>query len=124
MPSPGASWYDEEAGPVVRPYAMIRGRTRPRGDRLDLIALVVATGRAPADRLALSPEHVSVLRMCRVPVTVADLASELGLPLGVVRILLDDLRESGLLRAARREPPAQLPDPAIMREVADALRRL
>lgn len=38
-----ARWYDDEAGPVVRPYAMTRGRTSATGGhRLDLIALVSA----------------------------------------------------------------------------------
>ena len=37
-------WFDDDAGPVVRPYAMTRGRTRSSADeaRLDLIALVIA----------------------------------------------------------------------------------
>ncbi|MGH3326154.1 MAG: DUF742 domain-containing protein, partial [Streptomyces sp.] len=39
-------WFDDAAGPVVRPYAMTRGRTRSSSDeaRLDLIALVIAGG--------------------------------------------------------------------------------
>ncbi|HEV7625140.1 MAG TPA: DUF742 domain-containing protein [Streptomyces sp.] len=37
-------WFDDAAGPVVRPYAMTRGRTRSSSDELhlDLIALVIA----------------------------------------------------------------------------------
>ena len=37
---PGSQWYDGEAGPLVRPYAMTGGRTRsgPIGVRLALIA--------------------------------------------------------------------------------------
>jgi len=35
-------WLDEDAGAVVRPYALTRGRTRPAGGRLDLIALISA----------------------------------------------------------------------------------
>ena len=46
-------WFDDAAGPVVRPYAMTRGRTRSAGgSRIDLIALVVAapeTAGAPTD---------------------------------------------------------------------------
>ncbi|MCH6159020.1 DUF742 domain-containing protein [Streptomyces marispadix] len=40
-------WFDDAAGPVVRPYAMTRGRTRSSSDeaRLDLIALVIAESR-------------------------------------------------------------------------------
>ena len=40
-------WFDDEAGPVVRPYAMTRGRTSSQGQhRLDLIAVVVAEPHA------------------------------------------------------------------------------
>ncbi|MFP8963599.1 DUF742 domain-containing protein [Streptomyces nanhaiensis] len=36
-------WFDDAAGPVVRPYAMTRGRTRSAtGGRIDPVALVVA----------------------------------------------------------------------------------
>ncbi|MFH0241219.1 DUF742 domain-containing protein [Streptomyces sp. HK10] len=36
-------WFDDAAGPVVRPYAMTRGRTRSAtGSRIDPVALVVA----------------------------------------------------------------------------------
>jgi hypothetical protein len=30
-------WLDDDAGPVVRPYAMSHGRTRPAVGRFDLI---------------------------------------------------------------------------------------
>ena len=40
-------WDDAEAGPVVRPYAMTRGRTEPTGGTFDLISLVVATRPVP-----------------------------------------------------------------------------
>jgi hypothetical protein len=56
--------------------------------------------------------------------SVADLASDLNLPLGVVRILLADLRDRGLITIRRPVSPARLHDPRILREVADGLRRL
>lgn len=123
MPSPDDTWLDEEAGPVVRPYALIRGRTKPSGEGLDLVAMVTSTRQAPGDPWTLDPEHRSVLRLCRVPMSVADLASEIDLPVGVVRILLADLRDRGLV-TIRPVPPARARDPHILREVADGLRRL
>ncbi|WP_229900874.1 DUF742 domain-containing protein, partial [Streptomyces capoamus] len=60
-------WFDDEAGPVVRPYAMTRGRTTSAGQhRLDLIAVVVTepgTGDAESDP-TLSPEHVEIVGLC------------------------------------------------------------
>ena len=71
----------------------------------------------------LGPEHLRLLRFCRSPVSVADLATELDLPLGVVRILIADLRDHGLVSV--RQPAASgLNDVRILKEVADALRKL
>jgi hypothetical protein len=124
MPANEDHWLDEEAGPVVRPYALTRGRTRPVGDYLDLIALVTAVRGIEIDRVSLDPEHLALLDLCRLPASVADLASDLDLPLGVVQVLLADLRARSLINVHNPTPPAQLPDPRILREVADGLRRL
>lgn len=117
-------WLDEEAGPVVRPYAVTRGRTRPTGEALDLIALVTAVRGVEVDPAGFDPEHLALLRMCQLPASVADLAADLDLPLGVVQILLADLRARSLISVHHPTMPAQLPDPRILREVADGLRRL
>ncbi|SRR6266487_902434 len=116
-------WMRQSSGPVVRPYALTAGRTRPSGANIDLIALVTAVRRASRDHAELEPEHLRLLQLTRIPASVADLASDLDLPLGVVRILLADLRDQGLVSI---HPPvrAGLSDVRILKEVADALRRL
>ena len=114
---------------VVRPYALIAGRTRPSGATIDVVALVsVAGGMLGLDRATeimseLGPEHLRLLRCCRLRASVADLATELDLPLGVVRILLADLRERDLVRI-QQPVSAGLHDTVLLKEVADALRRL
>lgn len=117
-------WYDAEAGPVVRPYAVVGGRTRATGGSIDVIAMVSASRRVFPDLSSLEPEHLAVLDWCRRPVSVADLASESGLPVGVLRILLGDLREQGLIVVRRPVQPTRLPDPTLLKRVADGLRRL
>lgn len=77
----------------------------------------------PEHEAKLGPEHRRLLESCRPAVAVADLASDLDLPLGVVRILIADLRELGLV-SVRQPAPSGLNDVAILKEVADALRRL
>jgi hypothetical protein len=124
MPSPDDHWLDEEAGPVVRPYALTRGRTRASGETLDLIAIITAVRGVQVDPSSLDPEHLTVLRLCRLPASVADLAADLDLPLGVVRILLGDLQERSLVAIHHPIPPARLPDVQILKEVVDGLRRL
>ncbi|WP_251054593.1 DUF742 domain-containing protein [Streptomyces sp. ISL-66] len=121
-------WFDDDAGPVVRPYAMTRGRTSHAGQhRLDLIALVVAEAAAddPVWDATLSPEHAHILGLCRArPQSVAELAADLDLAVGVVRVLIGDLADDELVHVTRPVPPAELPDESILREVIDGLRAL
>ncbi|RXS83342.1 DUF742 domain-containing protein [Streptomyces sp. TM32] len=123
-----ARWFDDDAGPVVRPYAMTRGRTRTAAEnRLDLIALVIAESRAEeaVDDQMLSPEHVEIVERCRQePLSVAELAAGLDLPVGVVRVLIGDLLDADLVHVSRPVPPAELPDEKVLREVIDGLRAL
>lgn len=118
----GDQWFDRSAGPVVRPYALTGGRTRPTGETIDLVAIVSST-TVIMDELMLQPEYVAVIRQCRQPKSVADLASDLDLALGVVRIMLSDMRDQGLIVI---RPPAlnRMTDPKLLKDVADALRRL
>ncbi|MFM9372680.1 DUF742 domain-containing protein [Streptomyces sp. Da 82-17] len=128
-PRPGSQWYDAEAGPVVRPYAMTGGRTDPgpNAAHFDLIALVTLTGgaAAPGADPSLGPEHRALLELCRTETqSVAELATGADLPVGVVRVLLGDLMARGRISISRPVPPAQLPDTRILREVIDGLRAL
>ena len=116
-------------GPVVRPYAVTGGRTEPAdGEVLDLIAVVVAVaGATPADDdpLRATPEHRKILARCQRQATVADIASDTALPLGVVRVLLADLILAGTVTVVRQRPPhAQLPGNDILQEILDGLRAL
>ncbi|MDT9696816.1 DUF742 domain-containing protein [Streptomyces sp. P17] len=125
----GSQWYDNEAGPLVRPYAMTGGRTKPgpTGVRFDLIALVTLDAGAPGpdDETALGPEHRALIELCRPETqSVAELAAGADLPVGVVRVLLGDLLETGCVTVSRPVPPAQLPDERILREVIEGLRAL
>lgn len=125
----GSQWYDAEAGPLVRPYAVTGGRTRPGPGnvRFDLIALVDLAADAPgsAEELLLGPEHRALLTLCRVETqSVAELAADADLPVGVVRVLLGDLLDAGHITVSRPVPPAQLPDEKILRDVIDGLRAL
>ena len=123
MPSNDERWLDAEAGPVVRPYALTQGRTRHAGESFDLVATVMAT-RILADPGSLAPEHISVLQLARVPTTVADIASDVDLPLGVVRIILADLRELGLIVISAPVVMAERIDKHTIREVLYGLRGL
>jgi len=125
----GSQWYDGEAGPLVRPYTMTGGRTRPGADgaRLDVIALVSLAEGAPEarDDGSLGPEHQAIVELCRTETqSLAELAAGTELPVGVVRVLLGDLLERGSLTVRRPVPPARLPDERVLREVIAGLKAL
>ena len=124
MPSSEERWLDEEAGPVVRPYAVIRGRTRPVGEAFDLVATVTTTRATVSEPAALDPEHLAIMRIARRRTTVADLASELDLPVGVIRVLLADLRELGLILIRPPMTRGQPADVQTLRKVLHGLRGL
>jgi hypothetical protein len=123
MAFPDDRWPSLGTSPVVRPYALVRGRTKPTGEVLDVISMVCSVRTSVPDSADLEPEHLAVLRHCADPTSVADLASALDLPLGVIRILLGDLRDAELVRI-NRPRPERLTDIRLLREVADGLRRL
>ena len=126
MPA-GDKWVDRNAGPVVRPYALTGGRTEPAsGPVLDLIAVVVAARRAegPDDRGSLSPEYRRILGLCRTPATVADIASAIGLPIGVVRVLLADLIQQRRINVMAGPPASEQFTTDLLQEVLHGLRAL
>ena len=120
----GERWFDQEAGPVVRPYAVTKGRTQPAADgvRPDR-----RRGRPPANgRRSTSgpgPSTGGSSASAVVPMPVVDLTSEIDLPLGVVRVLLGDLAGEGMLRivSAQRQPVS---DQRLLRMVLDGLESL
>lgn len=118
-------WYDAEAGPLVRLYAVTAGRARAGGEhRLDLMTVIHASPDGGDDPV-LSPEQEAIFRLCTSrPHPVADIASDSGLPLTVVRVLLSDLLAMDLIHATPPVPRAQLPDARILRRVIDGLRAL
>ena len=120
-------WVDRESGPVVRPYALTGGRTEPAGGEvLDLIAVVVASHRADGadDPIDLTPEHRRILSLCRRQITVADVASDTGLPVGVVRVLLADLILQARLTVRPQQPAGEQPSTDLLQEVLHGLRAL
>nr|WP_272919803.1 DUF742 domain-containing protein [Streptomyces sp. SID5468] len=131
-------WYDDEAGPMVRPYTVTRGRTSPddaRAAGIDPVAVVrpaqktdparTAGAPLPGTPDALGDDHFALLELCRPgPLSVAELASRADLPLGVVRVLLGDLLRSGRIRVGGPEPPAEPPDVGLLRHVISGLKSL
>ncbi|MGK4583126.1 DUF742 domain-containing protein [Kitasatospora sp. HPMI-4] len=116
---------DDDSGPLIRPFAMTGGRTRPRYE-LALEALVSASV-APERLATMLPEHQRICTLCTEVKSVAEVSALLSLPLGVARILVADLAEAGLV--AIHQPAAggesgNQPDVTLLERVLSGLRKL
>ena len=112
-------WFDEDAGPLVRPYAVTGGRTRAVHPELDLITLVV-TLHLDVRSWPGEPEYEHILRMCQSPTSVAEISAALSLPLGVVKVLVGDLIERHLVMVRS----SVAPDTTMLQAVLDGIRRI
>ncbi|MFI2434928.1 DUF742 domain-containing protein [Streptomyces sp. NPDC018693] len=111
--------------PLVRPYAMTGGRTRPRY-QLAIEALVHTTA-APHQMQGQLPEHQRICNLCREIKSVAEISALLTIPLGVARILVADLAEAGLVaihQPGGDENAGGQPDVTLLERVLSGLRKL
>ncbi|NUR00141.1 MAG: DUF742 domain-containing protein [Streptomyces sp.] len=83
----------------VRPFIITGGRAEPLQADLRLETLVVAVGE-PDESLTFERRHI--VAVCEQPTTVAEVASRVGIPLGVAKVLVSDLVVAGRLDC--REP--------------------
>ncbi|MGW1212002.1 DUF742 domain-containing protein [Streptomyces sp. NPDC002499] len=121
-------WYEGETGALVRPYTVTRGRTRPSGrhhiDLMSQVTALIPAGTAPG------PDHAAACLLAllrRGPRPVVELAADADLALTVVRVLLGDLAEAGLVRIDPPRPASTvLPaaDPELLREIVERLREI
>lgn len=117
---------DDDPGPLIRPFAVTRGRAGRDLYKLDLITLVVAV-RPVSDVARLDREYGDILRMCQGrPMSIAEIAAQLNLLLAAVKVLVSDLIESGHL--IFRSPPdtstGRRPNIELLQAVLDGVRKL
>jgi hypothetical protein len=117
-------WVDEEAGPVVRPYAMTGGRTRASSSSFDLLSVAVATGAPVSPGAYLGSEHRRLLNLVSRARPIVEIASDAGLPVGVIKVLLGDLLDQGLILVRSPIPAASVPPESLLRELISGLRAL
>ncbi|MFJ9648959.1 DUF742 domain-containing protein [Streptomyces sp. NPDC101206] len=111
--------------PLVRPYAMTGGRTRPRYQLA--IEALVSTTADPARLHGQLPEHQRICRLCLEIKSVAEISALLSIPLGVARILVADLAEAGLVaihQPGGDESAGGQPDVTLLERVLSGLRKL
>ncbi|MEC3915718.1 DUF742 domain-containing protein [Nocardia sp. CDC160] len=73
----------------VRPFIVTGGRTTPMIDGLRIETLVQAPPSALSAPLQL--EQRTVVRLCQQPRSIAEIAAELHVPVGVAKVVVSDL---------------------------------
>ena len=114
----GQSATDDADGVFVRPFIVTRGRTRPLHDGLRIETLVEA--RPAALSAPLQFEQRQIVELAQRPVSVAEVAALLGVPLGVARVLIADLYTGSYVSL---HEPTELPVHVIER-IRDLVRAL
>jgi hypothetical protein len=82
---------------LARPYAWTEGRTAPAVDiAVEALVETTAAGRAEGVYQSTSAQ-AEVTELCLRPRSLMEIAALLGLPLGVVRVLVADLMQDRLV---------------------------
>jgi hypothetical protein len=94
VPPSGAADTEPEPDDVfLRPFVLTGGRTRPLQDGLRIETIVSALPAALSAPLRF--ELRRIVELCQQPLSVAEVAVRLGVPLGVARVLVADLVADG-----------------------------
>jgi hypothetical protein len=105
---------------LVRPFIMTGGRTST--NRPDVrIETLVQRANHPVPR-SLPFEQEDILRLSDEPISVAALAAELDLVLGVVTVLVNDLLDAGFLEVL--SSGSDHVDLDMLNRIADKIRSL
>ncbi|HEX5400853.1 MAG TPA: DUF742 domain-containing protein [Pseudonocardiaceae bacterium] len=109
---------DDDDGVFVRPFIVTRGRTRPLHDGLRIETLIRALPAALSAPLQF--EQRQIVELAQRPVSLAEVAARLGVPLGVARVLIADLYTGKYISL---HEPTELPVHVIER-IRDLVRAL
>jgi hypothetical protein len=107
----------EVDGALFRPYLLTGGRTRSSGDDIPMEALVVTSGHRPVHGLTV--EQARIVGACRAPVSIAEIAALLAVPIGVARVLVGDLAGAGHVEVCATVTEA---DPELVTRLIDGVR--
>ncbi|MFI1460873.1 DUF742 domain-containing protein [Nocardia carnea] len=125
MYGPEDHWDEDDDGPIVRLFAVTRGRGGTGRRELTLDTRVVDRGAGLAPQRT-EPEYVDIIRLCRTAQSVAEISAQLQLPLAMAKVLVADLIDDGRLEV--RPPFETTIDPArdigLLHSIARSLREV
>ncbi len=86
----------EQLGTAVRPFLVTSGRVVSAAE-MPVEAQVVVTDQGRGALQWLSFEYRDLVSLCGEPLAVAEIAARLNLHLGVIRVLITDLKQQGVV---------------------------
>lgn len=108
---------------LVRPYVLTRGRTRTDGVDVPLDAVVLA--RVPPGALSeATPEALAIVESAQDPLPLVEIAGRLGIVLGVARVLVGDLADSGTVAVRSPRSVDAHTDTRLLERLLDGIRAL
>lgn len=124
MSRPDDYWTIGDPGPLIRPFAVTRGRVGRNDHNLDILTLVIAVN-TKADLSSFDREYEDILLLCRRrPISIAEISGKLNLLIAVTKVLVGDLINSGHLIFRSLPSSPERPDAALLQEVLDGIRRV
>ncbi|SDE69771.1 DUF742 domain-containing protein [Rhodococcus tukisamuensis] len=110
---------------LVRPYSLTSGRTLPAVE-LALEALIQALPDTANRNWELGDVDATIVALCAQSPSVAEIAARVGVPIGVARVLVADLVESGQLRilATLKEDASDSERRELIERVLGGLRKI
>jgi hypothetical protein len=107
----------------VRPYAITGGRTSSRRPLL-LETLVSAPDYDVSVYQLLVAESREIYSLCREVHSIAEISADLGIPLGVVRVLVSHLADEGRIRIHPAATVAGISDNMLLERVLRGLQTI
>ncbi|MFI7385665.1 DUF742 domain-containing protein [Streptomyces sp. NPDC049813] len=104
-----------------RLYVITGGTEGAERATLDLVTLIVARADPPP---AAPPEQSAVLRMCRTPLSTAEISAYLNLPFSVVTVLLGELLAAELVQSRAPVIRGAVADRSLLEAVMHGLQKL
>ncbi|MFI1095869.1 DUF742 domain-containing protein [Streptomyces sp. NPDC020917] len=109
--------------PLVPAYLTTGGVARPSRGSLERLSVLTGTGRPVPPELPAA-QHALLDVLGDGSLTVVECAALLKLPVTAIRVLAAELTGCGLIATRPPVPLAELPDPDLLKRVADGLRAL
>ncbi|MET9514593.1 DUF742 domain-containing protein [Streptomyces sp. NPDC002994] len=108
-------------GDAERLYVLTGGPDGAARASLDLVTMVISrTEPTPT----VQPEQAAILRLCRAPLSVAEISAYLSLPCSVVTALVTDLLATELVESRAPLVRTTLPDRSLLEAVMHGLQKL